>query len=100
MLFELKNYIGIENDDRDITLLLHLNSSERYFRRICGDDFDFDTDEDVKELLFERCRYADANALELFEVNFKSELIALRMNMAVKKYARSKDTKKTSTTQI
>ena len=39
MLSELKNYIGIENDDRDITLLLHLNASERYFRRICGDDY-------------------------------------------------------------
>lgn len=98
MLFELKNYIGIENNDRDITLLLHLNASERYFRRICGDDFDFDADEAVKELLFERCRYADANALELFETNFRSDLIALRMRMAVEKRARSKDTEKAPAT--
>lgn len=98
MLFELKNHIGIENDDRDMSLLLHLNASERYFRRICGPDFDFDDDEEVKELLFERCRYADANALELFETNFRSELIALRMRMAMEKHARSKDTEKTPAT--
>ena len=53
MLFELKNHIGIENDDRDMPLLLHLNASERYFGRICGPDFDFNSDEEVKELLFE-----------------------------------------------
>lgn len=99
MLFELKNYIGIDYDDRDVTLLLHLKASKRYFKNNYGvEEKDFDEDESIKELLFERCRYADANGLEMFEPNFKSDLLNLAFRMAVNKRARSKDdTEETAT---
>ncbi len=84
MLFELKNYIGIDYDDRDVTLLLHLEASKRYFKNNYGvEEKDFDEDESIKELLFERCRYADANGLEMFEQNFKASKRYFKNNYGV-----------------
>ena len=55
MLFELKNYIGIDYDDRDVTLLLHLEASKRYFKNNYGvEEKDFDellSPEHIEELL-------------------------------------------------
>lgn len=93
MFEELKNYLGIEFNDSDNTLLLQLEASKKYFKRICGVELDFENNEDYKELLFERCRYANANALELFESNYKTTLNSLRFEVAVSEYARQKKTK-------
>ncbi len=84
MFGELKNYLGIEYDDSDNTLSLQLSASQKYFKKLCGVELDFENNEDYKELLFERCRYANANALELFEVNYKMSLMRLRLEVAVK----------------
>ena len=91
MLEELKSYLGIEYSDSDTTLSLQLSSSQRYFAKLCGCVLDFETNSDYKELLFERCRYANANALELFEQNYKLELTRIRLEVAVSDYVRNKD---------
>ncbi len=91
MLEQLKSYLAIEYPDSDTTLTLQLSASEHYFKKLCGCALDFEANPDYKELLFERCRYANANALELFEQNYKLELMRLRLEVAVSDYVRNQD---------
>lgn len=45
---------------------------------------DFEEEGDVRALLFDYCRYADSNALEMFGVNFSAEILALRLDYKVR----------------
>lgn len=44
----------------------------------------FEEEGDARALLFDYCRYADSNALEMFGVNFSAEILALRLDYKVR----------------
>ncbi len=45
---------------------------------------DFEKEGRARELLFNYCRYADSNALEMFGVNYAAEILALRLDYEVR----------------
>ena len=45
---------------------------------------DFEEEGNARALLFDYCRYADSNALEMFGVNFSAEILALRLDYEVR----------------
>ena len=50
-----------------------------------GADIDFTKNLEMKELLFNRVRYAYNNAIEYFESNFAHEILRLQLQEGVKK---------------
>jgi hypothetical protein len=66
-------------DFEDVNLKRILTASHTALKKVCG-DYDIETDEDFKELVFERSRYAYNDALEYFNNNFLSEINTLSMN--------------------
>lgn len=83
MLDELKLHLQVDSGDSDYQLSSLLMAGEQYYKRICGLELDYENNAEYKLMLFEYCRYAYANALELFEINFKSQLLALQLDVAV-----------------
>ena len=81
MLQDTRNYLDItyEDNDTDVKLLGII--------RVAGTPQDYDTDSAAKSLLLDYCRYARNNALELFEQNFRAELIMLRIGVQTGEYA-------------
>ena len=84
MLQDTRNYLDItyEDNDTDVKLL-----GADYLDRVAGTPQDYDTDSTAKSLLLDYCRYARNNALELFEQNFRAELIMLRIGVQTGEYA-------------
>jgi len=60
-------------DDEDDNLKRILSASNADLVRICG-DYDINTDEAFKELVFERSRYVYNDALEYFNTNFLNQI--------------------------
>lgn len=51
---------------------------------VAGVELDFDVDRNARSLLRAYCRYANSQSLEMFEVNFQSELLSLNLNYCLK----------------
>lgn len=85
MLNELKKYLSItwEDEDIDSKLNMLLEQSKSAISFLVGTNIDFEHDKEVKELLFNRIRYAYNNALEYFESNFQKEILRLQLREAV-----------------
>lgn len=49
-------------------------------------DEDFERPTRARSLLFDYCRYAYSNAVEMFDHNFESEILKLRQEYEVKSY--------------
>lgn len=73
-------------DHEDDNLIRILSASNQALIRSCG-DFDINTEEAFKELVFERSRYAYNDALEYFNENFSSEINSLGIDKALKEIA-------------
>ena len=56
---------------------------------IAGKEQDYQPEDQPRALLLDYCRYARNNVLELFEENFRSELIALRTGAQTDEYAKA-----------
>ncbi|MEK5215311.1 hypothetical protein [Psychrobacillus sp. FSL H8-0487] len=69
-------------DDEDSNLLRILLSSLQALTKVCG-DYDIQTDETFKELVFERSRYAYNDSLEYFNDNFLSMINSLGISKAL-----------------
>jgi hypothetical protein len=69
-------------DEEDNNLLRILTASNAALKKACG-DYDIQTDETFKELVFERSRYVYNDALEYFNINFSSEINSLGVNKAL-----------------
>jgi hypothetical protein len=82
---ELKDALRITWDEEDESLNEIIKRAEAYLLRLTGASFAFLTEEWPKEILLERCRYVYNNAADEFEVNFKSELTRLIMDVAIGK---------------
>ena len=69
-------------DDEDTNLIRVLNASHQALYKICGHR-DILEDEQFKEIVFERARYAINNGLEYFNDNFLSQINSLGLEKAV-----------------
>nr|DAF59944.1 MAG TPA: Head Tail Connector Protein [Siphoviridae sp. ctGz830] len=87
MLEEIKNYLNITWEDEDIDNKLKslIEQSKQSIKNLMGADIDFTKNLEMKELLFNRVRYAYNNAIEYFESNFAHEILRLQLQEGVKK---------------
>lgn len=81
VLEQFKDRMHLEGDE-DANLTRILTASIIELRHMCG-DYDVDTDEEFKELVFERSRYVYNDALEYFTKNFSTEIYNLGMRKAL-----------------
>lgn len=89
LLGDVRNYLDItwqdSETDRKLTGILERGMS--YLDQAAGAEQDYTKEGAARALLFDYCRYARNNALELFEGNFRAELISLRMGVQADDYA-------------
>lgn len=67
------------DDEEDGNLLRILKASNDDLVRVCG-DYDIQTHEVFKELVFERSRYVYNDALEYFNTNFLTQINNLMLD--------------------
>lgn len=90
ILVEFKGRMKL-SDDEDDNLLRILKASTEDLQAICG-DYDINTSERFKELVFERSRYVYNDVLEHFYGNFLTQL----NNLNIAKAMESSDTSETN----
>jgi len=81
ILNEFKERMHLEGDE-DANLTRILTASLKTLLSMCG-DYDIETDEVFKELVFERSRYVYNDAAEYFKRNFLTEINNLAMANAL-----------------
>ncbi|WP_226280710.1 hypothetical protein [Cytobacillus oceanisediminis] len=77
--FKERMHLGDHEDDN---LKRILSASNKALIRSCG-NYDINTDETFKELVFERSRYVYNDAMEYFNTNFLSEINSLGVTKAL-----------------
>ncbi|WP_271401444.1 phage gp6-like head-tail connector protein [Salinicoccus roseus] len=82
LLQDFKARMRITHDTEDGNLRWLLSSSYAAVKATCG-DFDIATNQEGKELVFERARYAYNDSVEFFEVNFMRRLHAFGISLVV-----------------
>lgn len=86
LLEDVKSYLNIswndETTDKNITGMIKRGMAR--LKHIAGvPTLDFKEEDLQRQLLLDYCRYANSHALEVFEENFRSELLSLHlMNQA------------------
>lgn len=81
ILLEFKEWMHLEGDE-DNNLKRILSTSAKALIKACG-EYDINTDETFKELVFERSRYVYNDALEYFNSNFLSQINSLGIDKAL-----------------
>lgn len=81
LLSEFKGRMKL-GDDEDDNLTRILKASVEALQDDCG-DYDINTSERFKELVFERSRYAYNDVLEYFDENFLSQILKLSLAKAL-----------------
>ncbi len=89
LLNDIKNYLDITYEDPATEEKIKgiIERGIAYIDNVAGKEQDYEEEAAPRELLFDYCRYARNNALEFFEQNFRSRLIALRMGVQADEYA-------------
>lgn len=89
LLLEVKAYLNITYDDSDADLKLQgiIDRGISTINDYAGASLDYEEEGLHKQLLFDYCRYARSHAVEMFETNFRHDLIALREMEEVRQYA-------------
>ncbi|EOP51793.1 hypothetical protein IKQ_03354 [Bacillus cereus VDM053] len=87
LLEDVKSRLRITWNDEDTQLLKTIERGKAYLQKLCGTFFSFEEEDQVKQLLIERCRYEYNNALEDYEKNFRGELQRLIIDAALKERA-------------
>jgi hypothetical protein len=82
LLLEFKDRLHISHASEDENLKRLLSFSIADLTAKCG-DFDLETNEKARELVFERSRYAYNDALEFFDENFLSLITSLGISIAL-----------------
>jgi len=81
LLSDVKDYLNItwqdEKTDKKITGYINRGMARLQF--IAGASLDFKKEDLPRSLLLDYCRYANSQALEVFETNFQSELLELNL---------------------
>ena len=84
LLRDVKDYLNINWDD-DVTnrkIKGFISRGKVAISEYAGcqvTDIDFNKEGNEKQLLFDHCRYARSEALEVFEHNFQSQIVSLRL---------------------
>jgi len=88
LLEEVRNYLHINwvDDVTDKNLTSFINRGKARLQTIAGVPLNFELEELAKTLLLDYCRYANSQALEMFEKNFASELMSLHIDSQVNAY--------------
>lgn len=85
LLADVKEYINItwqdENTDKKVTG--YINRGMKRLQTIAGASLDFIAEDLPRSLLLDYCRYANSQALEVFEKNFQSELMELNLTSQI-----------------
>jgi hypothetical protein len=86
---ELKDYLQITWSDAstDKKVLGFIKDGEAYLNEIAGTEINYVTDLKAKQLLKDYGRYVYNHSLELFEINFKRELLKLSIREGVRMHA-------------
>ncbi|APC41529.1 hypothetical protein [Clostridium estertheticum] len=82
----IKAYLHItwEDANTELNLIDAIESSVAYLQGIAGvSAIDFEVNRLARDLLKDRCRYINSQALEVFEKNFASELMSLHIQSLV-----------------
>ncbi|MDY3251222.1 MAG: hypothetical protein SOX32_12855 [Candidatus Choladocola sp.] len=89
LLGDIRNYLDITYEDSDTDKKLEgiIKRGMNYLDNVAGDKQDYEKEELPRSLLFDYCRYTRNNAFEIFETNFKAELIALRIGVQTDDFA-------------
>lgn len=90
LLKAVRNYLDItyEDADTDQKLTGIIERGKVYLDDIAGTKQNYEQEGEARALLFNYCRYARNNVMELFSINFQAELIALRMGVQADEYAK------------
>lgn len=85
LLSDVRRYLHItwQDADTDTNLTGMINRGMARLQDIAGAPLDFTVEDLPRALLFDYCRYANSQALEMFERNFQSELLTLHFNARV-----------------
>lgn len=73
-------YITLKDNSANKKVTEYITSSKARLQEIAGVLLDFTQPGLARDLLKDRCRYMHSQALEMFENNFRSELINLNLN--------------------
>lgn len=91
LLPEVENYLNItwqdDATDRKISGIIARGISR--LTKLAGSEPDFTVAGDAQELLYEYCRYARDEALDVFENNYRSMLLEMRNGRKVAAYVES-----------
>lgn len=88
LLIEVLQYLQMENAD-EITrgnILGFISRGKSRLNKIAGAELNYEEEGQPRALLLDYCRYANSRALEVFEKNFRSELLDLNLESQVKSY--------------
>jgi hypothetical protein len=88
LLIDVKDYLHITWDDEktDKNLTGFISRGKARLQNIAGAPLDFEVEDSPRSLLFDYVRYANSQALEMFEKNFASELMSLHIDSQVAAY--------------
>lgn len=94
LLKDIKDYLNItwedERTDKNITGMIKRGMT--YLQKVAGvSSLDFTEEDSPRTLLFDYVRYANSHALEMFEVNFQSELLSLNLEYQTKEVIQSEN---------
>ena len=87
MLNQIKDYLKITWPEEDENLSRIIERGKDYLNGIAGNELDFENDSLANQLLLDYSRYVYNHAFELFETNFRSELLKLSMREGMKSFA-------------
>ena len=89
LLKHIKTRVGITWDDNatDESLRGIVEEGIEYIENKRGAPSDFEVAGAPRRILVEYCRYARADALDVFEANYLTQIIAMQNDRAVESYA-------------
>lgn len=94
LLKDIKDYLNItwedERTNKNITGMIKRGMT--YLQKVAGvSSLDFTEEDSPRALLFDYVRYANSQALEMFETNFQSELLSLNLEYQTKEVTQSEN---------
>ncbi len=89
LLAAVRNHLDITWADAslDSKLTGYIKRGITRINELGGSEFSYSVEGLPRDLLFERCRYFRSNAGEIFEKNYQSEIVSLRLSQGVDQFA-------------
>lgn len=89
LIEDVKNLLDItwSDDATDRKVKEHIAQGVHYLDGKAGEELDYTVPGDGRRLLFEYVRYARDGALDVFETNYLSQILAMQNDRKVERYA-------------